>query len=217
MATRTKGACMLCGKDYTKAGMTRHIATCLTKHIESKSNGAKGKKEIFTHLVVTAPGMPEYWLHVLMDCNDTLEALDGFLRGIWLECCGHLSAFTTGHYNEVRMKTEIGRVLTPDIELQYQYDFGSTTDLKVKSLAEYEVPAKLFDPLELFARNDDPQIPCSNCGKPAEEICTQCMWEGPGWLCEACARKHTEHTGCEEDMRLPVVNSPRTGVCGYSG
>ena len=34
-----------------------------------------------------------------------------------------------------------------------------------------------------------------------------------GWLCQSCADEHE----CGEDMLLPVVNSPRTGVCGYAG
>ena len=29
----------------------------------------------------------------------------------------------------------------------------------------------------------------------------------------ACADEHS----CEEEMRLPVTNSPRAGVCAYSG
>jgi hypothetical protein len=32
-------------------------------------------------------------------------------------------------------------------------------------------------------------------------------------LCQACAEDHE----CGEDMQLPVVNSPRVGVCGYAG
>ena len=33
-----------------------------------------------------------------------------------------------------------------------------------------------------------------------------------GWLCEAHAEKHRH-----QDMFLPVVNSPRVGMCGYTG
>jgi len=31
-----------------------------------------------------------------MPARATLTDLDGFLRDIWLECCGHLSAFDIG-------------------------------------------------------------------------------------------------------------------------
>ena len=37
--------------------------------------------------------------------------------------------------------------------------------------------------------------------------------EGEGWVCDECAPKHK----CGEDMLLPVVNSPRVGMCGYTG
>ena len=58
---------------------------------------------------------------------------------------------------------------------------------------------------------------CHECGeRPAVKICAQCAWEEEGWLCAECAPHH----GCnEEDFEyfLPVVNSPRAGVCAYVG
>ncbi|MDI6903856.1 MAG: hypothetical protein QMC77_09015, partial [Methanocellales archaeon] len=56
-------------------------------------------------------------------------------------------------------------------------------------------------------------IICESCGKTATRVCTQCVWSGEGWLCDECAGKHE----CGEDMLLPVVNSPRVGMCGYTG
>ena len=40
-----------------------------------------------------------------------------------------------------------------------------------------------------------------------------CIEEGAGLLCSHCAKKHE----CGEDVQLPVVNSPRMGMCGYTG
>ena len=56
---------------------------------------------------------------------------------------------------------------------------------------------------------------CEECGteKLAIQICTECMWSGHGWLCQDCAATHK----CGSEMLLPAVNSPRAGVCGYSG
>ena len=54
---------------------------------------------------------------------------------------------------------------------------------------------------------------CGVCGKPATQVCTECMWENTGWLCDECASKHDT----DEEMFLPVVNSPRVGMCGYTG
>ena len=39
------------------------------------------------------------------------------------------------------------------------------------------------------------------------------MGEGGGLLCEDCAKTHEGG----EDMLLDVCNSPRMGVCGYTG
>ena len=34
-----------------------------------------------------------YWMQLAVRADTTLRQLDGFLRGMWLECCGHLSEF----------------------------------------------------------------------------------------------------------------------------
>jgi hypothetical protein len=54
---------------------------------------------------------------------------------------------------------------------------------------------------------------CSACTKAATQICLQCAEVGAGEFCDACAGQHD----CGEEMLLPLVNSPRTGVCGYCG
>ena len=48
---------------------------------------------------------------------------------------------------------------------------------------------------------------------PATNICCHCIYDGDGWLCDACLDKHE----CGEEMFLPVVNSPRVGVCAFEG
>ena len=98
--------------------------------------------------------------------------------------------------------------------LDYQYDFGSTTELKVKFVKRHQVLGKYSDDIKILSRNSQLIIPCDECGKfPAVTICTECSWDGEGWLCKKCAKSHE----CDEEMFLPVVNSPRSGVCGYSG
>jgi hypothetical protein len=64
-----------------------------------------------------------------------------------------------------------------------------------------------------MARNDPPEYLCDLCDKPATQICTMCLYKDEGLLCEAHAKTHK----CGDEMFLPVVNSPRVGVCGYSG
>jgi hypothetical protein len=69
--------------------------------------------------------------------------------------------------------------------------------------------------VELLARNEPLGILCRECkAKPATQICTDCQsQEDDSWLCDACVAKHA----CDPEMLLPVVNSPRAGVCGYCG
>ena len=167
-----------------------------------------------------------YWLHLEASANAALDDLDAFLRDTWLECCGHLSAFKIGGRSfssnpdpagwwtdDEGTDTKLGKVLSPGMTFSYEYDFGSTTELTIKVASEREGPAT-GEPVKLLARNDAPEIPCSYCGKPASSVCAECVWEpDAGWVCDECARGHP----CGEEMFLPVVNSPRVGVCGYAG
>jgi hypothetical protein len=94
----------------------------------------------------------------------------------------------------------------------HQYDFASTTELALGVAGEYTAPA-LPGALKLLARNEPPAIPCSVCTNPATQLCLQCMEEGASGRCDACASQHD----CGEEMLVPLINSPRTGVCGYCG
>jgi hypothetical protein len=82
------GTCALCGKRTTKAGMSRHLGSCLAEHEPSRGKAAR----LFRMRIEDAYS-PIFWMDVEMRANSTLEELDGFLRGEWLECCGHLGDF----------------------------------------------------------------------------------------------------------------------------
>lgn len=104
------------------------------------------------------------------------------------------------------------KVLSVGKKFSYEYDFGSTTSLKLKVISEREIE-DADSSISLLARNEPPLITCSSCGKIATYICGQWGCTGEGWVCEDCAPEHE----CGEEMLLPVVNSPRSGVCGYKG
>ena len=146
-------------------------------------------------------------------------------RGTRLECCGHLSAFTIGKQryastfaldeddlNEESMDVRLGDVAEVGTVFLHEYDYGSTTELKLKVTGLLEVKGK-SGAVQLLARNADPQFPCEKCGNLATQICTQCAYEGDAFYCDKCAETHD----CGEEMFLPAVNSPRVGVCGYAG
>jgi len=219
---KSVGACALCGAKFESSDMSKHLKAC-----REKAAAPSGKKrEKMFHVAVEGADGPEYWMHLEIPARATLEDLDGFLRDTWLECCGHLSAFeigrkqympeeALGEVGDESMDVALSDVLKPGMKLGYQYDFGSTTALVLRVVAEHEggPPGRKDEPVRVLARNDPPEIKCESCGKPAELVCPECLCEGRGWLCKKCAKKHR----CGDEMMLPVVNSPRVGVCGYCG
>jgi hypothetical protein len=204
--------------------MSRHLAKCLAENAAGKSSLVSAKPARRFHIVVE--GGPLYWLHVEMPASATLADLDGYLRDIWLECCGHLSAFRINGVSyavqpddsdwgeeERNMNISVGKVLRTGMKFSYEYDFGSTTALQLKVVGERSVPATSKERVRLLARNDSPAIPCGACGAPATRINSSEPWESTAWLCDTCATKSEE----DADYFLPVANSPRAGVCGYTG
>jgi hypothetical protein len=209
---KSKGTCMLCNSTFDKSGMTKHLRSCIEKSrvdINEKPELSPFLK--FFHLLVEGRYLPEYWMHLKVSSHARFEDLDNFLREIWLECCGHMSAFRVGR-EEVKKRLKLQYVLRPGMQLIHEYDFGSTTELALKVISEFKSNIKKGE-VEILTRNDPPEIKCSYCDNLATRICTECIYEGTGWLCNDCAEDHE----CGEDMLLPVVNSPRTGVCGYMG
>lgn len=216
MARQTsKGKCVFCQRTFSKAGMIRHLAACKGRKPES------GPIKYF-HLVVEGLYRPQYWLHLEMPANASLQSLDDFLRDIWVECCGHLSAFKImgqtytqlfddGLFPDDKdMNVKVGRILSPSLTFSYEYDFGTTTELKLKVAAE-RTGKRSREMVKILARNDPPDIRCQSCGRPATQVCTNCMYMGEGWLCDECIFEHE----CGHELALPVVNSPRVGMCGY--
>ena len=199
-AKQQKGPCYLCGFETTKAYMGRHL---LTKHCE-----AADRQECRLLKIEDENG--EYWLFVDIPPSSTLSVLDKFLREVWLECCGHASAFRPlrSYAEEFRMNCRIGS-FPPGTVIEYEYDFGSTTTLAVTFVGNiYREKQKTA--VRVLARNYPYQFNCERCGKQAAWI-DAAEWPGVMY-CGACA----EEVG-DDGYLLPIVNSPRMGVCGYCG
>ncbi len=215
----SEGVCQLCQGKFAKNTITRHLHRCLAEH-----DLPEGKEQKLFHLLVDGYG--PYWLHVEMPGQATFGNLDSFLRHIWLECCGHLSAFQLdqGIKNRLGLKEdwdmdfaeapkdelmdyELAEVLEPKLAFGYEYDFGSTTSLRLKVAGVRSGKWAAKERVRLLARNLPPEVACDACGKPAKWIDT----ENDVFQCAACARKG------DDDYLLPVVNSPRMGVCAYTG
>jgi len=161
-------------------------------------------------------------MHLEVPADATLEELDDFLRNIWLECCGHMSAFEIkgkiysvapmADFDDETMEAILYDVLSPEMEFYHEYDFGSTTHLKLKVVSQEQGQIK-GKSITVLARNEPPTFVCISCGKMATNVCTECIYSDEGLLCDRCAAEHK----CGEEMLLPIVNSPRVGVCGYTG
>jgi len=229
MARQTsKGICTFCHGEFSKSAITRHLETCEQRVLTEAKAGSKQKAQQTRklHLVVEGRDLPMYWMHLEVTASTTLTTLDRFLRNTWLECCGHLSAFEIEgvrysvdagmdddwDMGDKSMRVRLDKVLSPGQTCSYEYDYGTTTELKLKVISERQVAAK-GSAIQVLARNIPPVILCEVCGKPATEVCSQCIFDDKGWLCDDCAEEHE----CGEEMLLPVVNSPRVGMCAYRG
>jgi len=208
------GTCAICKAAVTRRNVKKH----LQGHFEESGKKAKGAAErkrsakLF-HLLVEGYGLSGdlYWMHLKALGSARLRDLDTLLRDTWLECCGHMSVFSDGE-KDFEMGVKLKDILRPGLKLNYEYDFGSTTELLLTVVSEIEGSIKKGQ-VEILARNEAPRIKCDQCENPATTICTECLYDGEGWLCDDCATTH----GCDEEMFLPLVNSPRAGVCGYTG
>jgi hypothetical protein len=209
--SKNLGTCFLCNETIDHRSIVKHINQCLEKsELNNVSSSQTEKDKVFLMKVFS---MKSFWLYVETNGSATLEQLDLFLRDTWLECCGHMSEFSIGgsrYSSDTKMKQTIQSLLDVGTEFDYEYDFGSTTELSGKVISIRN--GKLKKPIRLLARNHLPEdIYCSTCKKNAEVICSVCY----EFCCNKCQK---EHDNCEgEEFMLPVVNSPRMGVCGYTG
>lgn len=215
MKVESVGKCSFCNEVLSKRAVKEHLEKCEKRLVfNEKGNGANEK---YFHLRVEGADSPEFWMDLEIPESFTLLDLDEFLREKWLECCGHLSQFIINgvHYtsdNEItegntrNMKIKVEQLFQVGLTFGHEYDFGSTTTLKLKVLSERVGQEK---GIKLLARNEMPKYKCA-CGENAKEVCS-CCFEDDRYCCKKCTAKHE----CGEDCFTPLVNSPRTGTCGY--
>ena len=233
MAKSTKGYCKYCGKEYTRTGMLKHLKACKKKiGIYEKAT----KMEPYYELMLYGKYDHDYWLLIQIKDNATLDDLDQFIRDIWVECCGHLSAFYIEDktYDKVpdvdfywgepseSMEHALKEVFDVGMNVGYEYDFGSTTEITIKVLDHYKAPVQ-DKKIEILSRNNPLHYQCSLCGvRPAAWIDPLKIYDEDPFLCDECYTKFEEGevddtSGCDIEIMLPVTNSPRMGVCGYDG
>lgn len=216
---QSKGKCAYCGHEVAKNGVAKHLATCAQwKGAVTKAEHKKAGTETLYHLRVQAAGQPQFWLDLEMRGSGTLKDLDGYLRAIWLECCGHMSQFSFGGWQgeEISMRRRIADVLELGAELTHIYDFGTSSETLIKAVGLREGKPATSRAITLLVRNEMPECECLECKQPAAWLCMECLIEENVWgtLCDEHVKNHPHDNYGEA---VPLVNSPRLGLCGYTG
>ncbi|MBS0272639.1 MAG: hypothetical protein JSR85_08355 [Proteobacteria bacterium] len=210
----TKGICNKCKQIVSIRAAKSHITKCLNQDIEDSFDA-------FLIKVQWPHKNPIYWLYLSVPFKSKLEDLDLFLREIWLECCSHLSQFIINHkryssnfepnsffrFEEFSMAIRSEKVLVPGLKFTHEYDFGSTTELLLEVVGLMKTVAN--KEISVIIQNQEPEFKCISCGKKAKMISST---EGD-CFCASCVKEEDD----DELFLLPLVNSPRTGVCGYTG
>lgn len=146
-----------------------------------------------------------------------------------------LEAMEEEEEEEEGLDTSLGDALDVGEKFSYVYDFGSSSTLSLRVISEREgvLPADEEEEEEeeeeedeeefedegdidiiVMARNEPPELVCHICGQPATRVASASEYDSPAEtaLCDVHAQK-SEYP----DELLPVVNSPRVGICGYTG
>lgn len=218
---QSRGKCQYCGEETAKSGMIRHLAKCDRRlQIIQIAGASKQSEENLWHLRVQDFYDKDFWLDLEMRGSAKLEKLDFYLRAIWLECCGHLSKFTVGGWQgyDIGKARTADEVFAVETELLHLYDFGTTSETEIKVVGLREGKPTTKHPIALMARNNMPEMLCKECDKPAAYLCIECLYEadeaGTWFLCDEHVKDHPHK---EYGDPIPLVNSPRLGMCGYEG
>lgn len=217
----SSGTCLLCKTTVGRIAMPRHSLDCLKKSDWPEPGGLS--------YIIRVEGFHTkmFWLLVLARQDAELSDLDRLLRDVWVECCEHLSAFTIhgerffsykdndldDGEGEFGFSIRLDEVIGPGTLFTYEYDFGSTTKLKLSVIGISPVAPKIA-PLCLIARNNRPEIPCYFCKEKGEYLVTN--WPDSPYMiaiCRNCTKKKVDDMDPEYVTVIP--NSPRAGVCGY--
>lgn len=207
----TKGKCYICKKELGKGAMKTHLRKC--------KNQDEGDTE-YLRLKVEGYYDKDFWIYLQVKSSATLRELDAFLRRIWLECCDHLSEFNIGgvgfesHGRGVSsmIRFKLKDVLSEGDVFTHEYDFGSTTTLKLEVVEVYH-GVDGADDVILLARNNMKEYACGKCGEKAEYVGVDYDSDEYMAFCTECVDEYC----CDSYCASEITNSPRMGVCGYAG
>lgn len=197
--------------------MGKHLGACAARQERIAATRSRKPRSLI-HLRIEDEYAPSFWLDVEVDGTASLGDIDSYLRSIWLECCGHLSRFTIGGWggSELAKPRRVDSVLDNGAELIHIYDFGTESITRLKAVGSRQAEPLTRRPIVLMARNLIPKAQCNECDQQASHLCQECRqeWDSPGLLCKRHAHDHPHG---EYGEPIELVNSPRLGLCGYTG
>ena len=145
-----------------------HVEACAAAHDEI------GPAQPLVVLRFGPAGAPRYWVIIEVKADAQLADVDALLRQLWLECCGHRSAFRVGR-RELAMTTATAVAFAGAAsKVEYEYDFGSTTALTGELIGK-RLGSIGHETVRLLARNEPLVWPCADCTAPATVVCPYCI------------------------------------------
>jgi hypothetical protein len=242
----SEGECLYCKEKFSKVAINRHLQKHLAEKskenepgksflLKVETNPKWGSGPYFLSLWTDGEALIEdvdYFLRrIWLECCGHMSSFTNLKnkskRGVWdFFETEELLAKGKTKKNEKIMEETNGEIpksrktkiaLSKGMKIDYEYDFGSTTSLQLTVLQEY--PVKADESIVLLSRNEPLEIICDICRKePATVICSVCAGEDESAFCKKCAKQHAQTcSDFAEYAAMPVVNSPRMGVCAYSG
>lgn len=218
---QSRGKCIYCGGEFGKRAMLTHFDKCQKWQDAVRLTESSGRQvETLWRLRIQDAYDGQFWLDLEMRGTATLEKLDQYLRAIWLECCGHMSKFTIGGWggSTIAETRKADAIFEPGLVLRHLYDFGTTSETDIRVIGSRKGRVMAQHPINLMARNIQPEMTCKECNRPAAWLCLECLYEadetGTWFLCDEHAKDHSHD---EYGEPIALVNSPRLGMCGYVG
>jgi len=236
---------MFCGKTFAKAGINRHLNAHLMEKMKTGNPGNSYFVKVEPHRKMDDfPYFLSLWIDgetqmesfdfflrkIWLDCchhksefriRETLQEKREHREALaQLQYKGDLEEYMQvvyqhDGYSVIDMEEKVDDFFESGLIMDYDYDFGSTTSLTITVIEEY--PVKADSKIVLLSRNEPFKILCKDCGIiPATKLCSRRWNFSP--FCDVCLKKHIKNCDyCYNCGPLPVVNSPRAGVCGYTG
>lgn len=244
---KSKGKCVFCGKEYTASGMSKHLEEHLQEkavgiqqhglsfHIKVTADKWMNDLPYFLNILAdgnaTLKDVDDFLRKIWLECCGHLssfetprklrtasglsiyEALDLYEREQTEAHRMNLESFE----HEIPKIRKLRAILSKGLKIDYEYDMGSTTCLQLSVLSE--LPIQADKKIVLLSRNEPLEVLCSHCHtRSAASICVVCDSTEDALFCRDCAREHERTCPDFKDYaHMPVVNSPRMGVCGYIG